>query len=211
MMSKRIELETRILEIAYALFLKKGYTNTTMDRIAQELAISKKTLYKYYTSKLELLGGTFEQLKFRLNAKVEELVENKYLPFSEKFKSMLTAIASDLAPINPELLADLKDHAPEIWKALQEFIRESTFMRFQKLIQEGIEKGYIAAHTNKNLVVFMYASSIQNLVDHTFLSQFPREMKENLKMSSSEIFEQAINIIYQGIMTEDARKEFRLA
>jgi AcrR family transcriptional regulator len=196
------------LDIAYKLFLKKGYKNTTMDDIAQELTISKKTLYKYYSSKLELLAVAFDQLKTRLSLKVETLVESKYMPFTAKLKSMLTVIAADLAPINPELLADLREHAPDIWKELQEYIRESAYLRFQKLIQEGMDKGFVASHVNKSLVVLMYASAIQNLIDPKFLSQFPGEMRDNMKLNTADIYDQAINIIYRGILTEEARKEF---
>ncbi len=207
-MSKKTETEHKILDIAYKLFLKQGYKNTTMDDIAQELTMSKKTLYKHFSSKIELLALAFEQLKTRLSLKVETVIENKYMPFTAKLKSMLTVIAADLATINPELLADLREHAPEIWKELQEYIRESAYLRFQKLIQEGIEKGFVSDNINKSLVVLIYASAIQNLIDPKFLSQFPSEMRDNMKLNTADIYDQAINIIYQGILTEDARKEF---
>ncbi len=180
-----------------------------MDDIAQELAMSKKTLYKHFEGKMELLAAAFEQLKTRLTLKVETLVENRHIPFTVKLKSMLTVIANDLAPINHVLLQDLREHAPEIWKELQDYIRESAFLRFQKLIQEGIEKGFVSANVNKSLIVLVYASAIQNLIDPTFLAQFPKEIKENLNLNTADIFDQVINMIYQGILTEDARKELQ--
>ncbi len=207
-MHKKIEIEARILDIAYKLFLKQGYKNTTMDDIAQELTMSKKTLYKYFSSKLELLALAFDQLKSRLSIKVETLVENKYMPFTAKLKSLLTVIATDLAPINPELLSDLREHAPAIWEELQNYILEAAYLRFQRLIQEGIEKGFVAKHINKTMVVLVYASAIQNLIDPEFLSQFPIEMRKDMKLNTAEIYDQAINIIYQGILTDEARQEF---
>ncbi|ERM82053.1 TetR family transcriptional regulator [Rhodonellum psychrophilum GCM71 = DSM 17998] len=208
-MRKKIDIESKILDISYKLFLKQGYKNTTMDDIAQELAMSKKTLYKHFEGKMELLAAAFEQLKTRLTLKVETLVENRHIPFTVKLKSMLTVIANDLAPINHVLLQDLREHAPEIWKELQDYIRESAFLRFQKLIQEGIEKGFVSANVNKSLIVLVYASAIQNLIDPTFLAQFPKEIKENLNLNTADIFDQVINMIYQGILTEDARKELQ--
>jgi len=58
-MSKKTSTEGKILEAAYRLFLEKGYRHTTMDDIAQDLGMSKKTLYKYYPGKLDLLSGSF--------------------------------------------------------------------------------------------------------------------------------------------------------
>ncbi|EOZ95534.1 transcriptional regulator (TetR family) protein [Indibacter alkaliphilus LW1] len=208
-MSKKADIENKILEVAYSLFLKQGYKNTTMDDIAQELAMSKKTLYKYFPGKMELLSATFDRLKTSLAIKVQTLLDNKYIPFAAKLKSLLTVVATDLAPINPDLLEDLRDHAPEIWKELQDYIRESAYLRFQKLIQEGMEKGYVASHVNISLVVFMYASAIQSLIDPKFLSQFPKEMRESMGLKTSEIYDQAIQIIYQGILTDEAKEEYQ--
>jgi hypothetical protein len=71
-----------------------------------------------------------------------------------------------------------------------------------------MDKGFVVSHVNKSLVVLMYASAIQNLIDPKFLSQFPGEMRDNMKLNTADIYDQAINIIYRGILTEEARKEF---
>lgn len=207
-MSKKADIESRILDVSYKLFLEQGYKNTTMDDIAQRLTMSKKTLYKYFPGKMELLAASFDILKNRLSLKVSTLLENQYIPYTAKLKSFLTVVATDLAPINPELLEDLREHAPEIWKNLQEYIRESAYLRFHKLIQEGKEKGFVAPHVNVSLVVLIYASAIQNLIDSKFLSQFPGEIKDNMGLKTSEIYDQVIQIIYHGILTEDAKKDF---
>lgn len=52
-MRKKPEIDSKILDVAYRLFLIQGYKNTTMDDIAQGLAMSKKTLYKYFPGKME--------------------------------------------------------------------------------------------------------------------------------------------------------------
>ncbi|MFD2036199.1 TetR/AcrR family transcriptional regulator [Belliella marina] len=210
-MSKKTEIEAKILDRAYKLFLKQGYKNTTMDDIAQDLGMSKKTLYKYFPGKLDLLAASFDLLKTKLSIKVQSLFENKQIPFTVKLKSFLTIVARDLAPINPELLEDLRDNAPDIWGELQDYIRDSAYLRFQKLIEEGIEKGFVASNMNKTMIVLVYASAIQNLIDPKFLSQFPKEMRDDMRLSTSEIFDQAIQIIYQGILTDEAREEFKKA
>ncbi len=207
-MSKKADIETKILDAAYALFLRQGYKNTTMDDIAAALGMSKKTLYKYFPGKLELLAASFNVLKNKLSLKVETLLENRYIPFVAKLKSLLTVVATDLAPINPELLQDLRDHAPEVWKDLQDYIRDSAYLRFQKLIQEGVDKGYVGAHINVSMVVLIYASAIQNLIDPKFLAQFPKELRNNMGMNTAEIYDKAIQIIYQGILTDEAKAEF---
>lgn len=207
-MSKKTANERSILESAYALFLEKGYRHTTMDDIANSLSMSKKTLYKYYPGKLELLSASFEILKTKLTAKVEAILENKYIPFPLKLKSTLTVIATHLAPINPELFEDLREYAPEVWEDLRVYINESAYVRFQKLLVQGVTQGFINPRMSVSLMVMLYAATIQSLLDPKFISQFPTDIIKQMNLSPSQIYDQAITIIYNGILTEEARSEF---
>lgn len=207
-MSKKISIENKILDTSYRLFLDKGYRHTTMDDIAQELTMSKKTLYKYFPGKLELLSASFEKLKTRMTAKVEAILDNRYISFPLKLKSSLSVIAQYLAPINPGLFEDLREHAPEVWEDLRSYINESAFLRFQKLIEQGKEQGLVKSNLNVSLVVTLYAAAVQSLLDPKFLSQFPETIQKGMKIAPSDIYDQAITIIYNGILTEEAREEF---
>lgn len=207
-MSKKANVESKILDAAYKLFLEKGYRHTTMDDIAQLLGMSKKTLYKYYPGKLELLAASFEVTKTKLTAKVEAVLENRYISFPLKLKSTLTVMASLLGPINPELFEDLREYAPEIWEDLERYINESAYIRFKKLLEQGISEGLVKPSVNINLVVMLYASAVQSLMDPKFIRQFPEPIQKGMKIPPADIYDQAITIIYNGILTDDARNEF---
>lgn len=207
-MSKKLGLEGKILDVAYKQFLQKGYRHTTMDDIAFDLGMSKKTLYKYYPGKLELLSASFQVLKTKMTAKVEAILDNRHLSFPLKLKSSLTVVATHLAPINPELFEDLREYAPEIWLALTEYINESAYLRFSKLIEQGIAQGLVNPRINVSLIVMLYAAAIQSLLDPKFRSQFPHQIQKGIKIPASDIYDQAISIIYNGILTEEARNEF---
>lgn len=207
-MSKKPGLEGKILDVAYRHFLQKGYRQTTMDDIAQDLGMSKKTLYKYFPGKLELLAACFEILKTKMTAKVEAILDNRHLSFPLKLKSSLTVIATHLAPINPDLFEDLREHAPEIWSAMTDYINESAYLRFAKLIEQGIAQGLVNSRINISLIVMLYAAAVQSLLDPKFYSQFPDPIQKGIKIPPSDIYDQAISIIYHGILTEEARAEF---
>ncbi|MDR7131297.1 AcrR family transcriptional regulator [Algoriphagus sp. 4150] len=207
-MSKKASVESKILDAAYKLFLEKGYRHTTMDDIAQMLGMSKKTLYKYYPGKLELLAASFEITKTKLTAKIEAILENRYISFPLKLKSTLTVMASLLGPINPELFEDLREYAPEIWEDLTQYINESAHIRFKKLLEQGISEGLVRPSVNIHLVVMLYATAIQSILDPRFTGQFPEEIQKGVKIPPSDIYDQAITIIYNGILTDEARNEF---
>jgi len=210
-MSKKHSPEGKILDVAYKLFLEKGYRHTTMDEIAAGLGMSKKTLYKYYPGKLELLSASFDLLSTRMTAKVEGIVDSRFLAFPLKLRSFLSVVATYLAPINPELFEELHEHAPDVWQELKAFINESAHLRFAKLIEEGAGLGLILPRVNVSLVVMLYAAAVQSLWDPKFAAQFPEGIQKGAKMPASDAFEQTISIIYNGILTEEARNEFQNA
>ncbi len=207
-MPNKANIESKILDAAYKLFLEKGYRHTTMDDIAQLLGMSKKTLYKYYPGKMELLQGSFEMLKLKMSSKVEAILENKYISFPLKLKSTLTVVATHLAPINPELFEDVREQANDVWEDMREYINESAYSRFQKLIKQGMDQGLVNPRINIGLIVMLYASAVQSLLDPKFINQFPDSLRKEMKLSPYEIFDQAISVIYNGILTEEARNEF---
>lgn len=210
-MSKKNSPEGKILDAAYKLFLQKGYRHTAMDDIAQELGMSKKTLYKYYPGKLELLSASFDLLTTRMTAKVEAIVDNRYLAFPLKLRSFLSVVATYLAPINPELFEDLREHAPTVWQDIKAHVNESAHLRFAKLVEEGAGQGMVNPRINVNLAVILFVAAIQSIWDPKFLAQFPETIQKGAKMPPSVAFEQAISVIYNGILTEEARKEFQNA
>jgi AcrR family transcriptional regulator len=63
---KRNELYDRIVRVGYKLFLKLGYETTTIDMIAEEAGISRRTFFHYFPSKEDVLftiKGEFEWMK----------------------------------------------------------------------------------------------------------------------------------------------------
>lgn len=207
-MSKKSSSEGKILGVAYSLFLDRGYRQTTMDDIAHALGMSKKTLYKYYPGKMELLSASFEVLKTKMTAQVEAILENKYISFPHKLKSTLTVIARHLAPINPNLFEDMREFAPDLWEDLTFYIYESAYLRFQKLLKQGIQQGLVNPSINSNLVVMLNVAAVQSLLDPKFRSQFPDSIRADMKLSPAEVYDQAITILYLGILTDEARDEF---
>ncbi len=200
--------ESKVLSTAYELFLRQGYKNTTMDEIALSLGMSKKTLYKFHPGKKELLEASFEMFKTKMTSKIEALSDNPYIPYPLKLKSTMTTVSGYMAPISPEFFEDLRELVPEAWEDLRNYINESAYVRFHKLLSQGVEEGFIDPKMNIGMVVIMYAAAVQSLLDPKFVNQFPEVLRKEIAMSPSEIYDQAVSIIYMGILTEEARVEF---
>jgi AcrR family transcriptional regulator len=209
MARKKEDNRIKILETARELFYMYGYSKVTMDDISRKLGMSKKTLYNYYEGKYQLLQSILENFKTNLAQGVESVLENDSMSYPEKLYGMLTQVAMNLSRVSPKFMEDIQLNAPEIWKEINEYKKEAAFLRFNKLIEEGLRKGHVRKDINKNMAIALYVSAIQNLLDPVFMQQLPREVSKEIPEAPIEIFDQMINIIYEGILSEDTKAAYR--
>lgn len=62
----RKEVQKKIVTEALTLFMKRGYSATTMDEIASRLGVTKAAIYQYYPSKVDLFAAVAEYQRQRL-------------------------------------------------------------------------------------------------------------------------------------------------
>jgi AcrR family transcriptional regulator len=82
----------RIIDAAYKIFYKKGYNSSTMNDIAEEVGVSKGSLYSYFKSKEELLQTTNQLSADSFNDYFYS--ENSLEPLEEIYSDMLKSIGS---------------------------------------------------------------------------------------------------------------------
>ena len=87
------EIKDRILRKAEEHFLKLGYSKVTMNEIAEDLGMSKKTLYAHFESKEELLKTIVFKLRDERIAKIDKLLDDKQIDFIEKLGQLLDLTA----------------------------------------------------------------------------------------------------------------------
>ena len=203
-MPRNTETKDEILKEANKLFFEKGYRKVTVDEIASNLSISKKTIYKYYLSKKDLLEKTFDFWKLKLTSEINQILDQVDLPFIEKLQGMMSHVGVALGQLNSDFITEIQENVPDLWNKIIQYKHEAAFQRFNRLIEEGISKGQIKNSINKNLVVALYACAIDNLLDPKFLNTLPADMRKNLPEFHSDIFDNALKIIYEGILTDEA-------
>ena len=78
-------MRDKILEKAGEMFLNLGFKSVTMDDIASEMAISKKTLYKYFSNKASLVKESTFLIQESAASAIEILKSNNYNAIEEEF------------------------------------------------------------------------------------------------------------------------------
>src|ERR1035437_7194259 len=114
-MNEEKEIKDRIRVRAYEMFSQYGYSKITMEEIAGNLGISKKTLYKHYSNKENILKEIVSTAKCEIETFIETLINNKKLQFIEKLKMFMNFVAKQTARLENPMIHDLMKSNPEIW------------------------------------------------------------------------------------------------
>ncbi len=199
-MADDIEIKDRILTRAEEMFLKFGYSKVTMDEIAANLGMSKKTLYKFFPSKEELVREIIYKMRCGVKDYIDDLLANDEMDFVEKLKRLMNLIGNQSSKLQGPLLEDLHKNIPEVWKQINEFRKENVRQKFTQLINMGVEKGIFRKDVDQRLIVLTYSSAVQGLINPEILSQMP--------FSVEQVFESVIKIIFSGIFTEERRIKY---
>lgn len=192
----------QILNKAKELFFKWGFNKVTMDELALELGMSKKTIYNHFEGKSEILKQVVYDLKTELTAGVDRILINEDLNFVEKLTSILFFIGDKLSGVEAQFITDLRKSHPELSKELDNYKKEAAFNRFSSLLDEGIRNGYVREDIDKGIVVVLYASIIDWVVSPENTDQVPDSLKNQLPHKITDIFNGMVGVMLKGILKE---------
>src|SRR4051812_46436399 len=110
--SESTDLRSRIIDAARDLFLDHGYSKVSTNEIAQSLGISKKTLYKEFENKEEILRAVLIPKLKRSALEIDTLIADVSLSFIEKLKAVMSIIGNQHKRASSVLMKDIYVHAP---------------------------------------------------------------------------------------------------
>ncbi len=188
----------KISNYSQDLFFKSGFYKITMDEIAKGLRISKKTIYKYFPSKKNLLEAIVNSFLLSTQSRILKNIgeqENAIL----KMKALSELFAELSLKMNRKMLYDLQIHMPELWKTVESFREKLIRNIWENIINQGKKEGYIVNKPNDIIITFIL-SSIQSIINPTFLI--------NHNYSMNEAFKITFDLIIQGLLTAEGIKVY---
>ena len=166
------EAESKIIEDTHSLINKHGVKVLSMDEIARLLSISKKTLYKYFQNKKELVLKCF---KHRHNQMLMDIsiLENKHENIIDLFFAMDDHIINTSKSIrkNPQMIENLKKYHPESFKFMNNLRKLAIVSAVSRIVLKGIEQGLLRKEINVEIVTELIVSNIYTITDTKI---FPR-------------------------------------
>ena len=199
-MTKKDETRSNILDKARKLFLARGFSKVTTDDIARSIGVSKKTLYKHFDSKEELLEASLFQMLGDTGLRIEKTVNDESTLFPEKLISVRKIVLETVTSLKPEFLRDVRRNARSLWQKIEVFRREKLSANISTLIKTGKSRGYIRNDFNEGIFLVIFL----NLVDGTIN---PDSLSES-SYSAAELLRGIFELVFVGALTEKGRKVF---
>lgn len=161
----RQELKEKILITAINLFHKHGIRSVKMDDIANELKISKRTLYEIYSNKEELLLEVVRRDKQREKRRLDEIGRT-----GSNVINIIIEICrfrlEEFSQINPLFFEELHKY-PELLAYVCR-VHDERETDAHAFIQRGIDEGLFLPNLNYNIVRTMTVA-LQNAIMNQYL------------------------------------------
>ena len=176
-MEKQIDILTNVCKM----FHKYGIKSVTMDDIARELGISKKTLYTHFKDKNELVKKSVEFIgKNPHHAKLEEEF-NKSKNAIEQLIFIYVTGYKLADEYNFSYEYDLKKYYPEIYSQYQKKRRENIYMGVFNNLKQGINEGFFNNDFNPEIIALIHTSKIECIMENSLIRDSEFDMKEIFK------------------------------
>ncbi|HEX3618765.1 MAG TPA: TetR/AcrR family transcriptional regulator [Candidatus Udaeobacter sp.] len=189
--------QQRIVEAARAHFFCHGFRSVTMDELAEELGISKKTLYAHFPGKIELLEAVLADKFAGVEAKLNEIARAHPHDFSAALHELLANMQRELDEIKPPFVRDMRLKAPHVFKVIERRRAALIERFFGKLFIEGQRSGMVRKDVPAKLTIEILLAIVQAIMN-------PLKMEE-LGMTPKEGFAGILKIILEGALTRRGR------
>ncbi len=194
---KKMEPQEKILKTSLELFFKYGIKRVTMDDIAKELGMSKKTIYHYYKEKDDLVDQLCQIEMVKHESQFNEIANLAKDPIHEIM--LISLRMSDMMQnINPVFFLDLQKFHPNAFTQFQKFKEDCAFKDILRNVREGKKSGIYRADINEEFAARHRLAQIDMLM---FGNYFSFE-----KISFTKSHELLLDIFVYGICTVKGHK-----
>ena len=189
-------IREQILEATILVFNKKGM-KFTMDDIARELGMSKKTIYMVFADKQELVYDMVDYCFDSIKESEQKVMKNAGLSTLEKIQAILGVLPDGYKEIDFSQLYILRDKYPRIYTRVEERL-ESGWDATMELLQRGMNEG-VVRKVDTALVKVMFEATLEQF--------FRRDVLVKNGITYSDALAQVVDIICNGIKERSEDKD----
>ena len=172
------EIREKILKGTIQVFNKKGL-KLTMDDVADELKISKKTIYKEFSSKDEIFETMVDYVFDNIKIREKEILGSSEYSTIEKIRLFLAAMPEGYRNINFQELHPLKEKYPKVYKKLQKRLETGWEPAFE-LLEKGKQEGVIREDVDFKIFKIMMEASLERFFEKDVMKGSGRKYNDYL-------------------------------
>ncbi|MES2774541.1 MAG: TetR/AcrR family transcriptional regulator [Bacteroidota bacterium] len=149
-----MEPRERILSKTTELYFRYGIRSVTMDEIAGQCGISKKTIYQFFEDKDALVSAVMDTIinKTECDCMVDQKASGNAV--HEVFLA-LDMVQEMFSNMNPAILFDLQKHHPKAWDRLEEHKTKFFLSILKQNIQRGKSEGLYREELHEDIIARM--------------------------------------------------------
>lgn len=183
-----MEVREMLLEATLGLVSRDGL-RFTMDDLASELKISKKTVYKFFDSKEALLMAVAEDCFMKIKAKEKEVLEDPSLSLLDRIERLIIAFPSEFQQFNWYAMEEVAEKYPNVYSYVRNRI-ENDWEPTLQLLEEGKRTGVL-----REFDVRIFKAIVEGSIEHFLTSN-------SLGINYTEALKEMMNILMAGIKRE---------
>lgn len=181
-------MRDRIIQVATELIKQYGLRGFTLDDITAELSMSKKTLYKYFDSKNELISAIVQKVAEIEKQRVLQEID-RCTTWFEKLNAILSVYSYPAIPIR--VINELQRYFPAEQETIDE-IRRFRKQMTMAVLEEGIAKGEIRDDLDPAIVLLTLTKTLLSPMEDEFLNAND--------ITINQLIEQMKKLLFYGIL-----------
>jgi AcrR family transcriptional regulator len=180
------------LDQVESLFFRLGIKSQTMDDVARELGISKKTLYQMVENKDDLVRRVLQNHISREKSQCYEMMQRADNAIDEMFM-VLESNAQEFSQMKSNVLYDLKKYHRDAFLMIADFQRDFLYKVVVANLERGRNEGIYRADFDIDIIARLHLASVFILFDEDV---FPSSMRREV------LFREYMMHYLHGIVTE---------
>jgi AcrR family transcriptional regulator len=185
--------QARIVAGARRHFFAHGFRGVTMDELARELGMSKKTLYVSFPGKLDLLRAVIANKAADIGLDLEQITSEKDAEFPDKLARLLNCFQRHIGEIHPAFVRDVRREAPEVFEMIEKLRRDLLQRHFGKLFEQGRKAGLVRRDIPVHMIIEVLLGAVTSIVN-------PAKV-ETLGTTPKTALLTVISIVLEGVLT----------
>ena len=187
------QVKQHILDTVRQFFFTYGSDGISMSKLAQEMKMSKKTIYKHFKFKEDLIICIIDDLRNKLKIELEQIMNNPDIPAMDKIKLLVRKKVDIISQVKPPFMKDI-NRSGDVKRSVEQ-IEEMLIPSCLIVMKEGQEQGVVRKDMNLEFFLEVVNAAIDKFLNFDALKRF--------SISPDRAMEMVFDICLNGILVKE--------